>query len=65
MENAMEMVVAQAADGSFVELSRGQAIAAGLVVIAVIAAVGYAGYRYGKGKAAKDLEDRLDAIEGK
>ena len=63
MDN-MEMVVAEV-NGAFVEMTRGQAIAAGLVVIAVVAAIGYAGYRYGKNKAAQDLEDRLDAIEGK
>ena len=60
MDN-MEMVVAKTVGGNMIEMTRGQAIAAGLVIIAVVAAVGYAGYHYGKKHS--DVADRLEAVE--
>lgn len=58
MENAMDMVQVRQ-NGALVTMTRGQAIALGLVVIAVIAAAGYAGYRYGK---SKDAEETSKAV---
>lgn len=53
MENTMDIVQVQQG-GTLVTMTRGQAIALGLTIIAVVAGCTYAGYKYGLDKATAE-----------